>query len=259
MSITRITGFLNHFLTACDEHSLHAPFVYQLYTEIIRKDYNIPQFDHIESIRKEFIKSNKKVILKDFGARALEQDGKIRKISDIAKVSLSPPKTSRLLNRLIKWNKSNQVVELGTSLGINTMYMASEFTGRIFTFEGSGELAKIARNHFQKNGYNNIEVVEGNLDGSLKLKYLTENKVDLVFFDANHRMEPTLKYFEQFKNFAHSGTIFVFDDIYWSAEMKNAWNIICQDKTVSLSLDLFSLGIIFFKDLTVKQHYRLFF
>ena len=52
-------------------------------------------------------------------------------------------------------------------------------------------------------------------------------------------------------------SIIVFDDIYWSDQMEEAWKEIVNNKRVTLSIDLFKMGIVFFHPSIVKEHYKL--
>jgi predicted O-methyltransferase YrrM len=80
--------------------------------------------------------------------------------------------------------------------------------------------------------------------------------VDLLFVDGNHRKEATLEYFNIFLEKATPQSIFIFDDIHWSKEMEEAWKLIQQHNSVTLTIDLFFLGMVFFsKDFKVKQHF----
>ena len=101
----------------------------------------------------------------------------------------------------------------------------------------------------------NIEQHVGNFDDVLPKILSEKEKIDFVFFDGNHRKEPTLNYFRQCLDKVHEGSVFIFDDIYWSLEMKEAWSEIKMNEQVTVTLDLFYLGIVFFRKEQVKQHF----
>ena len=100
-------------------------------------------------------------------------------------------------------------------------------------------------------------MVTGNIDVTLEKHVENAEKIDFVFFDANHKRKPTLKYFEICLRKSHDKTIYVFDDIHWSGEMKQAWQLICAKQVITLSIDLFQLGIVFVDPGLSKQHYIL--
>jgi len=180
-----------------------------------------------------------------------------RRISKIAKKGLSNAKTSRLLYRVIKYFQHRHVVELGTSFGINALYLATNRNVKVASFEGCNETMKIARKTIDQAEVYNIELVEGNIDHTLK-PYLQQNPaVDLAFIDANHRYLPTLDYIELLLKHQKDELVIVLDDIYWSKEMSYAWNELYQMSEFTLSIDLFTLGILIVKKDLAKQHYVL--
>ena len=148
-----------------------------------------------------------------------------------------------------------QIMELGTSLGITTAYLASANTNaKVTTFEGSASIAQIARQNHGSLGLANISLLEGNFDDQLP-KWLAHNKkVDFAFIDGNHAYKPTIAYFEALLGIVEDHSILVFDDIHWSKEMEAAWAQISAHPRVTLSIDLFFIGIVFFrKEFAQKQ------
>ncbi|MDN5199970.1 class I SAM-dependent methyltransferase [Fulvivirgaceae bacterium BMA10] len=250
--------YISYFLNAVDEHSLQAPFVYQLYTSVIKADKRYYAFDKIEKYRTELLHDDRELMITDLGAGSRVSNSKVRKISSISRSGLSNRKFSRLLFRLIDHMKSEHVLELGTSLGINTLYMAN--AGKqvsVTTFEGCTETAEVAKGLFEKAEATNISLVQGNIDNNL-VKYLNSHtNIDLVYFDANHRYQPTISYFKLCLPYINEKSIFIFDDIHWSKEMNKAWEEIKLHPMVTLSIDLFDAGIVFFRKELSKEHYVL--
>jgi predicted O-methyltransferase YrrM len=163
-----------------------------------------------------------------------------------------------LLYRLIQQFNPQTIFDLGTSLGITTIYQAKACEkGRVFTFEGCPTTAQIAKENFKALKCNNIEVIVGNLDETLSKKISEIDQLDFVFFDANHRYEPTVQYFEQCLAKITEDSVFVFDDIHWSEEMHAAWNYILNHPSVMISIDLFYVGLVFFRKNQPKQHFVL--
>ena len=144
--------------------------------------------------------------------------------------------------------KPNAVLEMGTSLGVTTCYLAQAMPHvKLVTMEGAPEVAKLAQSTFQHLGYSNIQLMVGNFNQSLPL-YLNEiDQVGLVFIDGNHSYAPTMDYFNQLLSKSNHDSIFIFDDIHWSVEMENAWEAIKKEERVSLTIDLFYIGIVFLK------------
>lgn len=253
-----IKEYLRHLVTAKTVRSLHSPFVFELYTNIIRSSATYDEFLAIENIRKSLLNNHQIIAIKDLGAGSRKTSNNERKISKIARHSVSNRKTSQLLFKLIRQFRPNTVVELGTSLGINTLYLAQAHPqAHLVTLEGCPNIAAIAQQNFSKGNCPHIHLAEGNIDYTLPVVLETLPLLDFVFFDANHRYAPTLQYFELCLAQAHEHSIFVFDDIYWSAEMQQAWQEIRQHPEVTLSIDLFRVGLVFFRKDQPVQHFRL--
>ena len=151
------------------------------------------------------------------------------------------------------------ILELGTSLGITTSYLASANpAAQITTMEGASAVAAVAKDNFNKLGLNNIRVVEGNFDHTLTDTLTTMPVIDLAFLDGNHRYEPTVRYFRQILPHLHDHSIVILDDIHWSAEMEQAWDEVRGMEEVTLSIDLFFIGLVFFrKEQKEKQHFSI--
>jgi predicted O-methyltransferase YrrM len=156
---------------------------------------------------------------------------------------------------MIDYYGPKQIIELGTSLGITTAYLASANPdAKVTTFEGSSAIAQLARQNHQLLGLTNIDLIEGNFNEQLP-RWLAQNKsVDFAFIDGNHAFKPTMAYFESLLAVVQDHTVLVFDDIHWSEEMEEAWAQISAHPTVTLSIDLFFIGVVFFrKEFAQKQ------
>lgn len=254
-----ILDYIKYLLKAKDEHSLHSPFVFEFYTKIVKpQKHNLKNCDTIENLRKQLLKDKRIINIKDFGAGAKTNKSIQRTVEDIARKSLKKPSLAQLFHRIIKFYEYKNILDLGTSLGLTTAYLANvEADNQVFTFEGCAETAKIAQENFDKLALKNIEIIVGNIDKTLPQKLQKSEQLDFVFFDANHRYEPTIRYFEQCLTKAHDESCFIFDDIYWSEEMKQAWQTIQKHESVTVSIDLFWVGIVFFRKKQPKQHYIL--
>jgi len=189
----------------------------------------------------------------DLGAGSVKLNKAVR-ISSIAKKSLTPPSFSALYGRIIEYYNAKNIVELGTSLGINTLYLAADNTTRVTTFEGSPEVASIASLSFKFMDADNITIVVGNIDHTLPSFLQQCPKLDMVFMDANHRYKPTIQYFEWILKKIHKRSIVIMDDIHYSPEMQQAWDTIRAYPTVYASADLFRCGLLFFDPSLNKQH-----
>lgn len=256
--LQRITSYIGHLATATDRHGVHSPFVYRFIAEVLRVDELGPEFGAIEALRDELIANDAKIHVCDLGAGSTKLKHPERQISAIARTALKSPKEARFLNRLVKFSSARTVLELGTSFGISTLYMASASADvKVYTIEGCPETARISRSNFQKLSSSNITSVVGDFSRELPKILDQVQQLDVVFIDGHHAEEPTLRYFEQCLEKAHQDTIFVFDDIHWSSGMEAAWERLKAHEKVTVSIDLFDLGLIFLRTGQAREHFKL--
>lgn len=251
--------YLKYYLTASNGkgHGIHSPFVFDFIKNVLNDKTKYESYDVIEKVRKK-LKADKRVIeVEDFGAGSLALPSKQKQISDIAKAFLKSKKFAQLLFRIVKYYKPKSVVELGTSLGITSAYLAKgNNSSQLITLEGSESTAAVAAENFKSLGIENIQLETGNFDNTLPNVLSNLEKIDLAFVDGNHRKDPTLNYFYQLINHSTESTILIFDDIHWSKEMEEAWKEIRQHPSVTLTIDLFFIGVVFFRtDFKAKQHF----
>ncbi|QJX45709.1 class I SAM-dependent methyltransferase [Hymenobacter taeanensis] len=255
----QILSYLRFLLQSGNTHGLHSPFVFSLYAHVIGHDGNFAAYKPIEARRQELLQSAKSIQVHDFGAGSHTGAGRTRRIRDIARTAAKSRPLAQLLFRLVNAFQPRTIVELGTSLGLTTSYLAAaDSRASVLTFEGCPQTATVARETFTALGLRNINLQEGNLDDTLAPALAALNApVDFVFFDGNHRFEPTLRYFELMNAHRTEDSVFVLDDIHWSEEMTRAWEAIKQHPEVTLTIDLFFIGLVFFRRKQPKQHFLL--
>lgn len=250
--------FLKYYLKAGNAHSIHSPFLFELYTKVYRDFSPNPDFERIEKLRSALKSDTRLIRVEDMGAGSRLNGSSERTVADIARKSLKSPFWCQFFYRLIRYYGYKNILELGTSLGVTASYLSlAAPDGKVWTVEGCGNTLKVARENFDQLHLQNIHAVNGNIDLCLKDVLEKTGSLDFVLFDANHRYQPTLDYFGQCYARAGENSVFVFDDIYWSAEMKKAWQEICADPRVSLSADFFHVGLVFFRKGVEKQHFVL--
>ncbi|OFY95055.1 MAG: hypothetical protein A3K10_15095 [Bacteroidetes bacterium RIFCSPLOWO2_12_FULL_31_6] len=243
-----LLNYINYRFKSDNEHSIHSPFIYELYTNIIKDETHFYSYQNIESIRAKLLLSDVKIKIEDFGVGSTINKSNNRTIKDIAKHTLKSPKYGQLLFRLVNRFKPKTLLELGTSLGISTLYLAaSSKNTKVTTVEGCPNTAKVAQVNFNKIGFKNIDLVNDSFEHFLPIYLAQNNLLDFVFFDGNHQKEATLNYFNLCLEKAHSESIFIFDDIHWSEGMTEAWEQIKKHPKVTSTIDLFFVGIVFFK------------
>ncbi|HEU4718492.1 MAG TPA: class I SAM-dependent methyltransferase [Bacteroidia bacterium] len=242
---SQINAWLHYRKTSVTKHGVHSPFVFTLATKVFPGPKNSDPEEHpAEDYRTELIMSNRVIDVQDFGTGISGP----RKVAAIAKHSAKSPKEGQLLHRIVKHFGPKKMLELGTSLGITTIYEATATPFEKFiTLEGCPNTASLAEEIFRKENLH-VEVRTGEFGTTLKNALDSLENVDYVFFDGNHREEATLDYFETCLPYANNDSVFVFDDIHWSPEMENAWEKIKTDPRVRLSIDVFHFGLVFFRE-----------
>jgi len=240
-------------------HGTHSPFVFDFIIHVLDSREKPGILPLIEQYRKRMLADDRKIIVNDFGAGSTQGHSGERKISDIAASSLKNKKFASLLYRIAKYYQCKNIIEFGTSLGTTTAYLADASPeGKILTLEGASRIADLAEDFFESLSLQNIQLKRGKFDDIIPQLISNPEKIDLLYVDGNHQEEPTYHYFESFLNKSHNDSIFIFDDIHWSEGMELAWQRIKQHPSVTLSIDLFFIGLIFFKkEFLVKQDFTI--
>ena len=230
-------------------HGIHSPFVFDLVSRVFRNKIDPDIVCNIEKVRKRLKLDYRSIIVKDLGSGSEFLKTNLRKVSEIARYSPVPKKYGVLLSNMADEFGKPLIVEFGTSFGISTMYMAFSCTGAIVnTVEGCPAISEIAIENFSEAGLNNINVFTGSFDEVLPVVINSKNKPGLVFLDGNHRKEPMINYFNKIAELSDNKTVIIIDDIYYSREMEEAWNEIKRNEKVSLTIDIFRMGIVFFRE-----------
>ncbi|MBK7763736.1 MAG: class I SAM-dependent methyltransferase [Bacteroidetes bacterium] len=251
--------YLLYLMKANSAHGIHSPFVFDFITQILHDQRAYYAFDEIEKLRKNLHDDTAEIEVEDYGAGSHTHATSKRKIKDIAKNAGRNKKFGELLFRMVNHYQCKQILELGTSLGLGTAYIASaNKNAKVITIEGSEQIARIATQNFSSLSLSNIQQIIGKFDEVLHDVLISNDTFDLIFVDGNHTKEATLRYFEQLLPYLGEHSILVFDDIHWSKGMHEAWEFIHQHQQVTLSIDVFFFGIVFFKkECMVKQHFIL--
>ena len=239
-------------------HGIHSPFVFEFITKVLNDNTRYPEYGAIERLRKKLLADNTPVPVEDYGAGSVKGIGS-RSVSSITANAAKSPKYAQLLYRIVKYYQPAYILELGTSLGISTCYLAAGGKGSVVvTGEGNFVVASMARNNFESLDLSNVRVIVGNFDNTLPEMVRSIPHVDLAFIDGNHREKPTIKYFHELLSRQSGSSIIIFDDIHWSAEMEAAWRYVKNHASVMLTVDLFFIGIVFFRpEFKVKQHFTI--
>jgi predicted O-methyltransferase YrrM len=251
--------YLKYRIRANTLHGTHSPYVYQFLEQILYQNVSNESLNKIELRRADLLKDQRQIEITDLGAGSHQNNNRIKSIQGIAKSALKQARFAALYYRIIKSNNPEHIIELGTSLGITSSYMAMASTQKVYTLEGCPNTLSIAKETFEILQIKNVETILGNFDDTLPTLLAKLNQVDFIYFDGNHTKSATLHYFNLALSKANENSLFIFDDIYWSEEMIDAWKIIKADQRVSITIDLYFIGLVFFKKGQAKENFTILF
>ncbi len=256
--VFKLIAYLRYLNKSGTRYSVHSPFVYSLVDNVIRNRTDHTAFDEIKALRQKILNKSQLIEITDFGAGSglKSYEHRFESVASIERKSAVTEKYGRLLFRLVEHFKPDIIIELGTSLGISTLYLAKANPGsKVFTIEGCTTISEQAVNNFNLLNVTNIGLNIGRFDIILPDVISEAGKLDFAFIDGNHTCQATLSNFEMLLKIAHNDTVFVFDDIHWSSGMEKAWHEISEHERVTVSIDLFRMGIVFLKKELSKQKF----
>ena len=289
VALYRAKSWLRHQLTAWNTggEGVHSPYLFE-WVRMVMMDKNAYYiWGEIERCRERMLRDERELEFVDYGSaiksRSLENGSEavcrlkfrdMRRVCDIARRSLAKRKYAQMLSRLVNWLGASHslengsgtayslefrgltIVELGTSLGVTTAYMAAmDSRNRVVTFEGCEAVANMARENWKALNINNIECRVGKIDAEQLTRDIEH--LDVAFIDANHTYASTCKYFDVLAGKVHEKSVIVVDDIHHSKEMERAWKAICADARVTSTIDLYQMGLVFFDKHYWRRNYKM--
>ena len=260
------TSFLNFLLNSKNQHGVHSPFVFDLVTKCFYDKKNYPEYSILKNYRNSLLQNKNTIDVTDFGAGSRVFKSNTRAINQIAKNAGITSKRAELLFRISNYFQPESVLEIGTSLGLATSALALGLEaktnraklnkkGKIISLEGCPNTMSIAKKHCQLQNLNNIEFINTKFEDYLKTYNPQPTTYNLIYFDGNHSKKATLAYFELLLPTITNDSVWVFDDIHWSKGMEEAWKIIKNHPKVTVTIDTFQWGIIFFRKEQEKEHF----
>lgn len=248
--------YIKFLLRSSNQHGVHSPFVYNLVTQCFYDQTNFEDYNLLKNYRKSLLANTTKILVSDLGAGSRVMKQKERHISNIAAKAGTSNKRAKLLYRLTNYLKPDKVLELGTSLGIATHAISlGNPKTKITSIEGCPATATFSTNQLKRYNINNVSIITGDFNN--EIKKLKTNTYDLVFFDGNHQKEATLSYFESLLDNTNNNSVFIFDDIYWSQGMTEAWEMIKKHPKVTVTIDTFFWGFVFFRTEQAKEDFTI--
>lgn len=263
-----IKSYLNFLWQSKNQHGVHSPFVFHLVTKCFYDTNIYPEYKTLKEYRKRLLRNKQFIEVTDFGAGSRVFKSNNRQISKIAQTAGISVKRAELLFRIVRYFQPEHILEIGTSLGLATSALSlgleSETNraklnqkSKITTLEGCPKTSGQAQEQFKEFNLDNIQSVVTEFNEYLKKNSFATNHYQLIYFDGNHSKEATLHYFESLLPTITNETVWIFDDIHWSKEMEEAWEEIKNHPKVTVTIDTFQWGLVFFRKEQEKEHFTI--
>jgi predicted O-methyltransferase YrrM len=252
----QIKSYLQFLWHSKNEHAVHSPFVFNLITKCFYDKKYKSEYQFLKNYRNSLLENNNTIEVTDFGAGSKVFKSNKRQISKIAKTAGISSKRAELLFRITSYFQPENILEIGTSLGLATSALAlGNPKAKIITLEGCPNTSKQAQLQLQNFNIKNVDLVITEFGSYLKTINPKPKTQNLIYFDGNHQKQATLDYFELLLPTITNDTVWIFDDIHWSAAMEEAWEIIKNHPKVTVTIDTFQWGLVFFRREQPKEHF----
>jgi len=250
--------YIKFRINSVNAHGLHSPFIYNLATRCLYDKTKYEDYQLLKKYQNQLLKNTEIITVTDLGAGSRKLKNNKRQVKDIAKVAGSSFYDMKLYYRLAAYFKPLSILELGTSLGKATFsFSLGAPEADIISVEGDPNIARIAKQLLTQNNRFNVKIINSDFDTYLQSLNKKSNKFDLILMDGNHRLQPTISYFEKLLPYIHQNSVVIIDDIYWSQEMKKAWDILKIHPSVYQTVDVFHFGMLFFRKQQFKQDFKI--
>lgn len=253
-----VKAYIRFLWNSTNQHGVHSPFVFNLVTKCFYDKTKYPEYKTLKEYRKLLLENKNTIEITDFGAGSRVFKSNTRPISKIAQTAGITSKRAELLFRIVKYFQPSTILEIGTSLGLATSALSlGNNIGKIITLEGCPNTLSQCQSQLQKFNLNNVETVNSEFSSYLKTVSHHPSPINLIYFDGNHSKKATLDYFELLLPTITNETFWVFDDIHWSPDMEEAWEIIKNHPKVTVTIDTFQWGLVFFRYEQEKEHFTI--
>ena len=254
--MTILKSYIKFLYNSKNEHGVHSPFVFFLVTKCFYDKKKCPEYTILKDYRNSLLQNKNTIEVTDFGAGSRVFKSNTRAINQIAKTAGISPKRAELLFRIVRYFQPETILEIGTSLGLATTALAlGNKKAKIISLEGCPNTINQCQLQLQKFNINNVECVNTEFSSYLSNFQLPTSNFQLIYFDGNHSKKATIDYFELLLPTITNDSVWIFDDIHWSKEMEEAWEIIKNHSKVTVTIDTFQWGIVFFRKEQEKEHF----
>ena len=254
--MTKISSYLKFLYHSKNEHGVHSPFVFDLVTKCFYDKKKYPEYRILETYRNSLLENKNTIEVTDFGAGSKVFKSTTRQISKIAKTAGISQKRAKLLFRIVHYFQPSSILEIGTSLGLATSSLSlGNPNSKIITLEGCPMTAAQSKLQLQKFNFSNAHSIITEFSTYLQTINHQPSTINLIYFDGNHSKKATLEYFERLLPTITNDSVWIFDDIHWSQDMEDTWELIKNHTKVKVTIDTFQWGLVFFRQEQEKEHF----
>lgn len=248
-------SYLKFIWNSTNAHGVHSPFVFNLVRNCFYDKANYPEYSVLEDYRNSLLQNKNEIEVTDFGAGSRVFKSNTRAVNQIAKNAGISTDRAKLLFRIVNYFQPKNILEIGTSLGLATSSLALNDFSEVTTLEGCPETMNQCQLQLQKFNVKNVICINTEFSKLLTTYNLKPKTYNLIYFDGNHSKQATLEYFELLLPTIDNETVWIFDDIHWSKEMEETWEIIKKHPKVTVTVDTFQWGFVFFRSEQVKENF----
>jgi len=218
-----LSSYLKYYFKSKTKYQIHSPFVFDFVQEVLEDQRNYYYFNTIKHFVKRVAGDTTPIIDPLASLNT--------KVNVLAKEQHLSSNIGQLLFKSINHYQPNIIVEFGTGLGLNTLYQCTPSTKSLFhTFETSKALAQVAQENFHILGIRHVQLHVGPIES---------NATSLLSTLA----APDTSFLQTLLETSHPKSMFVINKPHTKG--KAHWNWFCQQEAITLTLDLYDIGIAF--------------
>lgn len=217
-------GYVKYLWRRKSEYGIHSPFVYEFMRKVLNDSGSNRDYDTIYRI-----------------GRLLDKRKYIR---------YQLRKQSRLLYRMVRYFEPDSVVSFGHITALNAAAMAlGHMQTKVYLEQSESFLETL-----NSMGVVNVILIQPEEFDSEHFKRLNTG---FVFFGRDSFEGDTWDYLADCLSHKTSDSVFVFEGIHRDRDIEEAWEEIKANEDVSVTFDLYCIGVVFFREGIEKQDFVL--
>lgn len=235
-------------------YGVHSPFVYALITKVIEEQHPYYCYQDIDKLRKQYLFRTDAVTYPD--RRGSNRQHRVP-IGRLLKREAITARKGMLLFRLANYYKPVHLLQIGSSYDFSAVYLSAYAKGLSFhVLEAVSAFVPVSREMYGKAAFNPITLHTGDYETTLPGVLKDLRSVDLVFFNTCHEQNDPVRLFRECIKQASPQAIFIFNEIKSNRLMRACWQEVCASSGVTVTVDLYTIGIAFCDPKLHKRTYK---